>query len=168
MRFGAIKRLHVQLGFVLPTIILACGTIIHGTTQEIGISSQPTGASVTIDNESRGITPLVADLKRKNRHLVKVEMAGYEPFEMHVTKSVSGWVWGNIVFGGLVGLAVDAISGGLYKLSPEQIMAELRTSGGDGAGLELRENTIYLSVVLRPDPSWERIGTLETAAEEGE
>jgi hypothetical protein len=34
-------------------------------------------------------------------------------------------VWGNIVFGGIIGLAVDAITGGLYKLAPEQVSAQL-------------------------------------------
>jgi len=32
---------------------------------------------------------------------------------------------GNIVFGELIGLAVDAMSGGLYNLTPTQISAQL-------------------------------------------
>ncbi len=52
-------------------------------------------------------------------------MPGYQPFEATLTRSVSGWVWGNIVIGGLIGLAVDSISGGLYSLAPEQITGVL-------------------------------------------
>ncbi len=67
-------------------------------------------------------------------------------------------MWGNIVFGGLIGLAVDAISGGLYKLEPPQVEGQLARRE---AKLEQLEDNLYIFVVLRPDPSWERIGTLE-------
>lgn len=43
-------------------------------------------------------------------------MDGYLPDETTLTKKVSGWVRGNLVFGGLIGLAVDAISGGMAQL----------------------------------------------------
>lgn len=151
------------VGLVPAIALLACGTIIHGTSQEIGIASQPTGANVRIDNMEHGTTPLVADLKRKKEHLIQIEMEGYQPYEMHVTNSVSGWVWGNIVFGGLIGLAVDAISGGLYKLEPEQVQAELARTGAE-ASLESGKDHAYIRVTLEPDPSWERIGTLDPVA----
>ena len=36
----------------------------------------------------------------------------YQPFDMTLTRSVSGWVWRNIVFGGLIGLASRGLSDG--------------------------------------------------------
>jgi hypothetical protein len=68
-------------------------------------------------------------------------------------------VWGNLVFGGIPGLAIDAISGGLYKLTPEQIAAQLAQQG---ASVEKSEDAIYIGVVLQPDPEWERVGTFTT------
>src|SRR5689334_739562 len=85
-----------------------CATIIHGTKQEVGISSSPTGATVMIDNNDVGVTPVVSKLSRKQNHVVKIQLAGYQPFETTLTHSVSGWVWGNLAFGGLIGLVVDA------------------------------------------------------------
>jgi hypothetical protein len=35
-------------------------------------------------------------------------------------------VWANLVFGGIPGLAVDAITGGLYKVAPEEVTATLK------------------------------------------
>ena len=132
---------------------------MHGTTQQVAVSSSPTGAQVTVDAMERGTTPVIADLKRKDNHVIKVTMDGYQPFEMALTRSVSGWVWGNIVFGGLIGLAVDAITGGLYKVAPEQVTAELKA---DGALLQMAEGNelMLLTVVLAPRPGMERIGTL--------
>jgi len=139
-------------------ILVGCATIMHGTSQNIGISSTPTGALVSVDNKRYGKTPLVTKLSRKDNHIIKIEMNGYQPFESTITRSVSGWVWGNIVFGGLIGLAVDAISGGLYKLSPEQVAGTL---GKEGMGLQHEKDAIYVTVVLQPDPSWEKIATLK-------
>jgi hypothetical protein len=78
---------------------------------------------------------------------------------MGLTRSVSGWVWGNIVFGGIIGLAVDAITGGLYKLSPEQVSAQLQRAGGDAAADG--GDALVLTVILRPGPGMERVGTLQ-------
>lgn len=138
----------------------ACGTIIHGTTQEVGISSSPSNASVTINGQNYGNTPMIIDLKRKDSHMVKIELDGYQPYETNLTRSTSGWVWGNIVFGGLIGLVVDASAGGMYKLTPEQINAELRSSQAEALSTD---DGLYIAVVLEADPSWEKIGSLESS-----
>lgn len=147
----------------IPTILLllitqACGTIMQGTTQEIGISSTPSEALVTIDDQEKGTTPVVVDLKRKESHMIRIELDGYETYETTLTRKVSGWVWGNIVFGGLIGLVVDASAGGMYKLTPEQISAELRE--GELTFNE-RKADVLIAVVLNPDPEWEKIGSLK-------
>ena len=144
-------------GVGLAALLSACASIIHGTAQDVGISSSPTGAQVTVDNQPRGATPTIVKLSRKDHHIVKIELPGYQPFEATITRSVSGWVWGNIVFGGIIGLAVDAITGGLYKLSPEQIagtLLEQHASESDDDGVML------IAVVLEPGIGWSRIGTL--------
>ena len=122
-----LKRLIGVVSFlVISAMIAGCATIMQGTTQEIGISSTPTGATVKINNQVKGKTPIILDLKRKNNHIVTIELPGYMPYEATFTKSVSGWVWGNIVFGGLIGLVVDFAAGGIYKLTPTEVKAVLQ------------------------------------------
>lgn len=147
--------------FTALTILLftqSCGTIIQGSTQQIGFSSSPTNASVTINGNSYGVTPLLVDLKRKQAHIVVIELDGYLPYETNLTRSTSGWVLGNIIFGGLIGLVVDASAGGMYKLSPEQVRAELSSGRADVLS---EEDGLFISFVLEADPSWEKIGNLE-------
>ena len=153
------KRAGVRLfgGILCVALLAGCATIMQGTTQAVGISSNPTGATVTVDNIQNGKTPVVANLKRKDNHIVKIEMAGYQPFEATLTRQTSGWVWGNIVFGGLIGLAVDAISGGMYKLTPEQIQAELKSGNISWVP---NNDTLFVNVVLKPNPAWEKVGQL--------
>lgn len=149
------------LSLVLITLSTqSCGTIIHGTTQEVGISSQPTNAQVSINGEDRGSTPMVADLKRKNTYMVRIQLEGYETYETTLTRSTSGWVWGNIVFGGLIGLVVDASAGGMYKLSPEQLSAELRSQKAE---VIQSDEELFIAVVLEPEPEWEKVGNLKAA-----
>ena len=137
--------------------ITACATIIHGTKQDIGISSQPTGATVMVDNQTGGVTPYIAKLSRKDKHIVHISMPGYAPADLTVTRKVSGWVWGNIVFGGLIGLAVDAISGGLYNLSPDQLSATLAQQN---ATIAPTKDGVYVVLVKQADPSWTKVGQL--------
>jgi hypothetical protein len=142
----------------LVVSLTGCCSIIHGTRQDVGISSAPTGAMVKIDNVSSGNTPVVAKLTRKDNHFVRVELSSYQPFDMTLTRSVSGWVWGNIVFGGLIGLAVDAIDGAFYNLSPEQVSATL---AANHASVSKTGDGIYLFAVLKPEPGWVKVGQLQ-------
>jgi hypothetical protein len=155
--------LHVRRGtrllsFAVVALALAgCATIMQGTSQELSVASTPTGARVLVDGTEVGRTPHVANLKRKDKHVVRIEMDGYQPFELPIARATSGWVWGNLVFGGIPGLAVDAITGGLYKLRPEQVEATLAQST---AAVGERGDVMVLAVVLRTDPEWEKIGGL--------
>lgn len=158
--YSRFALLVVALFVTLTTV--NCGTIIHGTEQEIGFSSNPTGAKVTVDQRQMGTTPVSLDLDRGESHLIKMELEDYKPYETQVTKGVSGWVAGNIVFGGLIGLAVDAITGGMYKLTPEQISAELRDDEAT-ASAAMKDGKVYITVVMKPNPEWEKIGQLEQA-----
>ncbi len=97
-------------------------------------------------------------MTRKDNHIVKIQLDGYQPYEATLTRSVSGWVWGHLVFGGLIGLAVDAISGGLYKLTPEQIAGTLVAKSGR---TQRDEDGVYVVVVLKPHDDWVKIGQLQ-------
>ena len=137
----------------------ACGTIINGSKQNVSFSSTPGGATVFVDNQQMGVTPVSLALSRKDHHNVRLELAGYQPYEVKLTRGVSGWVFGNLIFGGLPGLAIDAISGGLYKLSPDDVQATLVS----GTAMRTGDGLVVL-VVLSADPSWEKIGQMEPVA----
>ena len=146
---------------LLIPALSGCATILRGTGQGIGISSQPPGAEVVIDNKMYGKTPVSAKLRRKDNHHIVVEMEGYEPYEVILTRQTSGWVFGNILFciGAPIGLAVDAIAGGMYSLSPDQVNAHLPvTATGE---VQPREGTLYVILVPEAEPTWEKVGQLK-------
>jgi hypothetical protein len=154
------SKLVPLASLLLAVTIGACASIMHGTTQDIGISSSPTGATVTVDNGAKAQTPFVAKLSRKDSHLVHIVADGYAPADLTLTKTVSGWVWGNLVFGGLIGLAVDAMSGGLYNLTPNQLSAALAKQS---ASIAPTKDGIYVIMVAEPEAGWQRVGQLKPA-----
>jgi PEGA domain len=96
----ATRQVVVRSVVVMLTLgLAACASIMHGTHQDVGITSAPTGAAVTIDGVQSGNTPVIAKLTRKTNHIVRFELPGYQPYDLTLTHSVSGWVWGNIAFG---------------------------------------------------------------------
>lgn len=157
------KLVNRKLAGVLVgvSLLAGCATIIHGgSSQKISISSDPVGANVSIDGATFGVTPLVADLKRSNEHIVVLNMDGYQPAQLTLTKSVSGWVWGNVLIGGLIGLAVDFATGGVYNLTPEQLNSTLVKQGVTSVE---RNGSIYVVTTLKADPSWHKLAQLSRA-----
>jgi len=154
------KSFYIFGTFILAILIYGCATIMHGTSQDIAVSSNPSNAKVTIDGNTVGNTPLTTSLSRKDIHTVKIELDGYHPFESKIMKETSGWVWGNIIFGGLIGLAVDAITGGLYDLTPEQVQAEMREMKNQTSFIKEKDK-LFITVTLNPKPEWKKIGQLE-------
>lgn len=154
-----LKKIGVSL--LATAALSSCATIAHGTRQSIGIASNPSNAAVWLDNAYIGNTPLIAQMSRKDNHFVRIHLEGYLPYEVTFTKRLSGWVFGNIVFGGVIGIAVDAVSGAIYKLTPDQVQAELRTNH---IVRSERSQDSYIAIVLQPDPQWEKIGNLVAVA----
>ncbi|MFH1562202.1 MAG: PEGA domain-containing protein, partial [Nitrospirota bacterium] len=81
------KATILIVAIVFIFTVTGCATIMQGTTQSIGIGSVPTSAVVTINNVEKGRTPVVVELKRKEHHIVKIEMPGYLPYETTFTRS---------------------------------------------------------------------------------
>ena len=149
----------MRFALVLPLALCvsACGTIIHGSNQQVSFASEPTGAQVLVDGLDLGTTPMVTNLSRKDTHTVEFRLNGYSPKSAIINRSVSGWVWGNIVFGGLIGLGVDAVTGGMYKLTPDMVNGNLGVAAAESG------DTLMIAVTMGVPEGAEMIGQLERA-----
>ena len=155
---SSMTRHHTRTATLLVcTFLIGCGTIIHGGGQDVSVTSDPSGATVEIDGTEVGDTPVTRSLDRGSQHTVAISMDGFETEQVTIQKSVDGWVAGNIVFGGLIGLAVDAATGGMYKLSPTQVRQTL----DEGMAMRKSEDGVYIAVVMEPDADWKKIGQLD-------
>jgi len=104
----------VAIGFLLP----GCASIVRGSSQSILITTPPTTGADCILTSRRGswsvITPgAVRVSKSKEDVTVTCTKDGYEEAVASIPSEFEGWTVGNIVFGGLIGLGVDAATGAI-------------------------------------------------------
>lgn len=148
----------LALSICLASLSTGCALIIHGKRQPVNVTSSPAGAEVMVDGVSRGTCPTRLNLDRKSSHTVRIQLEGYQPIEMKLERKMSGWIWGNVLFGGLVGVCIDVSTGSMYRLTPEQLNATLATK--EAAVGRTAEGGLIIATTLTPDPRWERCGVL--------
>lgn len=103
-----------------------CATIMTGTSQPFTVNSNIHKAKVYIDDKYVGETPLALEkLSTKKNHIIRIEADGYMPVTEVIKKETSGWVWGNILLGGLIGLGIDMATGGLYVFEKDNMTGNL-------------------------------------------
>jgi len=120
------KSMYFAVLILAAAFSQGCATIMHGSTQNVMVTSSPPGATVVVDGGMRFKSPVEINLSRKENHTVELSLDGYQKELVEVRSVTSGAVFGNIVAGGLVGWAVDSSSGGAYRLVPEVIKIDLR------------------------------------------
>jgi hypothetical protein len=119
------KILISILAIITLLTISGCSTFFNTTTQEIELNSNPQNAKVTVDGKSYGRTPQVISIERGVNHEVKFELDGFEPYETQITRQMSNWFWFNALNGFIPGMSIDLLTGAMYSLFPDEMVAEL-------------------------------------------
>lgn len=151
------KKTIIFSSLALVLLVSGCATIVSGSKQNVKFSSNPSIATIFIDEVEVGKTPFEIKLARKSEHSVMIKLEGYQTYETKLTKKFNAWYIGNILFGGLIGVIVDPITGAIYNLSPDQINAQMNK----GTAFSNNGKDVYVAVVLKVDPSWKKVGQLE-------
>ena len=127
-------RISHRLGFLSLAFALlllpSCATIIASGPDPVPINSRPEGARVSLDGQPVGVTPFTALFPRNCHGMLTFRLEGYENRSYDVDKVVNGWMFGNLIFGGLIGIAVDLIMSNQGKYSTMPIYVELVPKGG--------------------------------------
>ena len=78
-----------------------CATIIRGTSQEIPVTSNPSGAKIVVDGEEKGYAPVIVKLKKKKSHIIQIKKEGYNTVEILTTRKTPIGVYflGNLLLG---------------------------------------------------------------------
>jgi hypothetical protein len=111
----------------------ACATIVSGTSQNVSVTTDPDGANCKMEREGQVVgivnpTPGTVRIeKSKNDITITCKKEGYADTQAPLSSSFTGTTFGNILFGGLVGVAIDASSGANNKY-PESAFVILTPS----------------------------------------
>ena len=99
-----------------------------------------------------------SDKSKKDHYAVKIAWGGYHPYDLKLTRKMDGWFLGNLLFGGIIGIIIDAVNGSMYKLIPDQVIAQMK-SNSTGM-IDTNDDRIYVAVTMKADPNREKIGQL--------
>ena len=130
-------RVITVLGGVVSIVLSGCSTIVKGTDQQVSVNTPGIpGAMCQLQSPAIGTrtvqTPANVILP-KSRHNVAVSCTAqcYSPGVGTLGSHTEVMTAGNVVFGGLLGLGVDAASGAMntYDPSVEVIMTPMPSCG---------------------------------------
>ena len=120
-------RLVAALGSAL--CMVGCATVTRGTSEEVQLTSEPSGAQASTSTGFTCTTPCTLVVNRKDEFVVKFEEAGYRSQEIPVKTQIAGagaaGFAGNIVAGGIVGMVADAATGATLEHVPNPVHADL-------------------------------------------
>ena len=124
------RTLSLLLALGLTTLLPACATITRGTTEVFKVQTVPEGAAIRTSNgHSCPTTPCEFKVKRSDKFTVFAEKAGYKPSSLDILTEVSGkgmaGMAGNVIAGGLIGMAVDSGSGAMLNHTPNPAILTL-------------------------------------------
>ena len=131
------KAKWMVVALLLPIFLLSgCCSIVGKDVFPLTINSNPDGVNISVKDENgvkmySGITPTTVTLAAGESYFhaksynITFSKIGYKEQYVQVRATLDGWYWGNILFGGLIGmLIVDPITGKMWKLQ-KNVFGEL-------------------------------------------
>jgi len=123
-----------SLGIVALSIMLGgCASVTRGTTENISISSTPSGVEAVVSGlevPTTCTTPCAIVAKRSADITITFEKEGYQPQTVQLTKEVSGTgaagFAGNLLAGGVIGMGVDAATGAATDHKPNPVIVTMQ------------------------------------------
>jgi len=118
------------------TLLSGCGLLLGGgSRQTVGVQTSPEATKLTTAPPTGDYTtPTSLNLERKTSYILTFSKEGYSPATFQLQSHVRGGiVVADVLLTGLVGVIVDAATGGWSKLSPESATVTLtKTAMIDG------------------------------------
>jgi hypothetical protein len=134
-----------MLGATLACCVVlgACATITRGTTSQLQIMSEPSGASVRTSLNQSCTTPCTLNLGRRDELSVVISMPGFADQTVDVKTRVAGagaaGLVGNVIVGGVIGLGADVVTGAALEHFPNPVSVTLvRTPQASAPAQRLR------------------------------
>ena len=153
---------------LLALVLLAgsgCASIVTpGRFRPVEVKTHPTGAQVFLNEKYEGRSPLTLQVDRKRDHRVRFLLEGREPYDETIESGLNGWVFGNILFGGPIGLIIDLINGSASSPKPGKFDVYLLRPGGDYADPDQREAAEERWKTGAADPDLRPVGRSAAAA----
>ena len=137
------NKMYLKMtAIIMVSIFLfsSCASIVSKSTYPLSINSSPSNAKVSITDKKGkeiylGNTPATVKLKAgagffsKAEYQVKFSSMGYDEKIVPITFKLDGWYFGNLLWGGVLGmLIIDPATGAMWKIETEFLNETLSKS----------------------------------------
>lgn len=128
--------LKLSTVFLSLALVSGCSSIVSDSKYPVSISSNPSQANFVLQNRAgvdvhSGRTPATVTLNASSgffkgeTYKLILNKDGYDEKTIEIQSTIDGWYFGNILFGGILGLLIiDPATGAMFKL-PERADAQL-------------------------------------------
>jgi len=124
------KCIKVLAALLCPILLIGCATIVSGRTQRVSVSTFPSDAKVIV-NGAEQQSPCVIMLDRAfPSYQIIIQKEGYKTYTYNLTRGINGWLFGNILLGGIIGVVIDCATSSAYAFSPDNITINLTELDG--------------------------------------
>lgn len=105
-------------------LMSGCSTLTKGTSQTVTVNTDPPGAVCNLSRDAQPLavinpTPGSASISKSSKPVsVLCTKASFMDASGTMSSEFQAMTFGNIIFGGLIGIAVDAASGATHEYPP--------------------------------------------------
>ncbi len=128
------KTLMLVFALVITAVASGCASITRGSKDALTIETEPSGANCTLSTgQVCSSTPCTLRMPRKSEGTASCKLEGYADASGNWTHKTAGsgaaGMAGNVLLGGLIGVAVDAGTGATQDLTPNPLRITMRKLG---------------------------------------
>lgn len=141
------KRIALALGLSSLLALSGCATVFGGGAhQKLTFDSAPEGATVFMDGQQLGVTPLNVDVHRDKGVVISFKKDGYNTASVAADTHLNPWFWGDVIATSLLSSVVDTVTGSTVKYTQDRYFATL-TPVAAGQDAEARRNQVSQYIV---------------------
>lgn len=131
------SQFFTVIGATALVTMSGCASVMSGRTADVTVKTNVPNARVVVRDKcgqevASAPAPASFSLNRKEkflrpaRYIATIEAPGYQTVDVPIQQTVNPWIMGNVVFGGLIGLAVDNATGAAWRPTHPNIYQELQ------------------------------------------
>lgn len=122
---------NIACAILVSCTLAGCASILGKSSYPVTLRSDPAGAAIVVKNGAgnviyQGVTPTTVTLASSSgffqgeNYSLTFTLEGFPERSTVIERSISGWYFGNILFGGILGmLIVDPATGAMWKLNTD-------------------------------------------------
>lgn len=121
------KILSISVAVAVSITATSCASLFTGSTKKVTMKGIP-GTTVVDKDKNKLIAEIgqngfaEAQLKKQLKNkTIEATKDGYIPKTYVMDTKIQGWFWGNILFGGIPGMGIDALTGKMMTFKDDFI-----------------------------------------------